>query len=125
LAARDSRLDVRSLFNPEFAERNNWWSVLRALREGPADGAPVAIVNADLLAAPSWVGGFLTKWRRHRRGAARGGPRAAPHGRVDEVELRPDGTLARIGKVGIDPGDGEYVGMLAAGAASARRSATR
>jgi choline kinase len=116
LAARGGRLDVQTLFNAEFAELNNWWSVLLALRDVPADGAPVAIINADLLAAPSWVGSFLAAAAT----SAADGLLAVDLERrlTDEsmkVELRPDGTLSRIGKVGIEPGEGEYVGMLAAG----------
>src|SRR3712207_3991689 len=40
--------------NPEYAEINNWWSMLRALRELPDDGA-IVVLNADLLAEPEEV----------------------------------------------------------------------
>ena len=100
--------------NPEFAELNNWWSLLRALRELPEDG-PVAVINADLLADPAHVAAFLAE-------AATGdadGLLAVDLEKVltDEsmkVELGPGGTLTRIGKVGIDAPVGEYVGMLMA-----------
>src|SRR4051794_10980922 len=44
--------------NPEYAELNNWWSLLRALRELPDEG-PVAVLNADLLVAPGDLADFL------------------------------------------------------------------
>ncbi len=105
---------VAIVANPEFADLNNWWSLLRALRELPDDG-PVVVVNADLLADPGHVAGFLAA-------AATGdadGLLAVDLEKVltDEsmkVSLAPDGRLARIGKVGIDAPVGEYVGMLLA-----------
>src|SRR3712207_2526439 len=45
---RDRPEQVGTVFNPEYADINNWWSLLRALRELPEDG-PVAVINADLL----------------------------------------------------------------------------
>jgi choline kinase len=100
--------------NPEFAELNNWWSLLRALRELPDDG-PVVVVNADLLADPAHVAAFLAD---ARTGAA-DGLLAVDLEKVltDEsmkVELDGEGRLARIGKVGIEAPVGEYVGMLMA-----------
>ena len=100
--------------NPEFAELNNWWSLLRALRELPDDG-PVVVVNADLLADPAHVAAFLAD---ARTGEA-DGLLAVDLEKVltDEsmkVELGPDETLTRIGKVGIEEPVGEYVGMLMA-----------
>src|SRR5688500_6174684 len=47
-----------TVMNPEFAEINNWWSLLRALRELPEDG-PVVVINADLLVAPDAVAAFI------------------------------------------------------------------
>ncbi len=106
--------DVAIVANPEFAELNNWWSLLRALRELPADG-PVVVLNADLLAAPGHVADFLEQ-------AATGDAEGLLAVDVDKpltdesmkVALRPDGTLLRIGKVGIDDPAGEYVGLLMA-----------
>ncbi len=106
--------DIRVVRNPEFAELNNWWSLLRALRELPEDG-PVVVVNADLLADPEHVTAFV-------RGAATGdadGLMAVDLERrlTDEsmkVARAGDGTLERIGKVGVDPAAGEYIGMLMA-----------
>jgi choline kinase len=106
--------DIRTVLNPEFAELNNWWSLLRALRELPEDG-PVLVLNSDLLADPAHVTEFI-------RGAGTGdadGLIAVDLEReiTDEsmkVSRAADGTLARIGKVGVDSPAGEYIGMLMA-----------
>ena len=105
---------VSTVMNPEYAEINNWWSLLRALRELPEDG-PVAVINADLLVDPSAVSAFL-------RAVAAGEHEAMlavdlERRLTDEsmkVSTREDGTLDRIGKVGIDHPVGEYIGILAA-----------
>ena len=112
LAERDEA--VRVIHNPEYAEINNWWSVLRALRELPDDG-PVVIVNADLLVDPEVVAGFL-------RAGAGGNADALlaidfERNLTDEsmkVEQDAEGRLTRIGKVGMDAPVGEYIGMLMA-----------
>ncbi|WP_205698310.1 NTP transferase domain-containing protein [Conexibacter sp. SYSU D00693] len=100
--------------NPQYATRNNWWSLLLALRRLPA-GEPVAVVNADLLADPDAVASFLV--------AAANGPAegllAVDLQRLltDEsmkVQLDDGGALSRIGKVGIAAPVGEYVGLLMA-----------
>ena len=105
---------VGTVFNPEYAEINNWWSLLRALRELPEDG-PVAVINADLLVAPDVVAAFL-------RDVATGEHDALiavdlERRLTDEsmkVSATGDRTLERIGKVGIDDPVGEYIGILAA-----------
>ena len=104
--------DVRVLANPEFAELNNWWSLLRALRELPEDG-PVAVLNADLLADPEQVAAFLAE----APAIEADGVLAVDLGKelTDEsmkVSLGPDGALERIGKVGVQDPAGEYVGLL-------------
>ena len=109
--------DVRVIANPRFASRNNWWSVLLALRELPEDG-PVAILNADLLIDPDQIRAFLT------------GPRSEGLMAVDleqgvteesmKVELGTDEVIAKIGKVGLDAPAGEYVGLLMASGATLR-----
>lgn len=104
--------DVRLVPNPEFAELNNWWSLLRALRELPDDG-PVAVLNADLLADPGAVMDFLEQ----AASDPAEGVLAVDLEKVltDEsmkVSLGADGGLERIGKVGIEDPVGEYVGML-------------
>jgi choline kinase len=110
LAERDD--DVRVLPNPQFAELNNWWSLLRALRALPAEG-PVAVLNADLLADPEHVAAFL-----HEAGTLGAeGVLAVDLDKdlTDEsmkVALAADGTLSAIGKVAVEDPVGEYIGML-------------
>jgi choline kinase len=106
--------EIELVANPEYAELNNWWSLLRALRELPDEG-PVAVLNADLLVDPRHVADFLFD-------AAAASAEALIC--VDlERELTDEsmkvgrgegGVLAGIGKVGIDEAVGEYVGMLMA-----------
>ena len=113
--------DVGTVMNPEYADINNWWSLLRALRELPDEG-PVVVINADLLVAPSVVEAFI-------RDVAAGKHEAMlavdlERRLTDEsmkVSSHPDGTLARIGKVGIDDPVGEYIGILAARGEGLRR----
>lgn len=105
---------VRVIENPEFAELNNWWSLLRALRALPGEG-PVLVVNADLLADPAQVTAFVHAAATDDAA----GLLAVDHERrlTDEsmkVSLSPNGTLGRIGKEGVDAAVGEYIGMLAA-----------
>ena len=107
--------------NPEYAELNNWWSMLRALRELPDDG-PVVLVNADLLVEPEHVTSFVEE-------AAAGHADAVlavdlVKTLTDEsmkVSLTADDTLDRIGKVDIDDPAGEYIGMLMARGGALRR----
>ncbi len=98
--------------NPEFAELNNWWSLLRALRELPDDG-PVAVLNADLLADPEAVVAFL---EQAAAGPADGVLAVDLEKRLTDesmkVSLAPDGRLERIGKLDVERPVGEYVGML-------------
>jgi choline kinase len=113
LAGRDGVPAVQVVANPDFEALNNWWSLLLALRELPEDG-PVVVVNGDLLTHPDWLSGFLADVA----GGAADGVLAVDTQRelTDEsmkVALAPDGTLARIGKVGIEDPVGEYVGILA------------
>ncbi len=105
---------VRVVPNPEFADLNNWWSLLRALRELPDDG-PVLVVNGDLLADPKHVTAFV---RFAAAGDADGLLAVDLERRLTDESMKiaraPDGTLERIGKVGVDPPVGEYIGMLMA-----------
>jgi choline kinase len=106
--------EIELVPNPEYAELNNWWSLLRALRELPEEG-PVAVLNADLLIAPRHLADFLFD-------AATTSAEALicvdlERQLTDEsmkVARGGDGALARIGKVGIDDAVGEYVGVLMA-----------
>lgn len=112
VAVRDE--DVAIVHNPEYAELNNWWSVLRALRELPDDG-PVVVINADLHIEPEHVAGFL---RVAAEGPADGLLAIDLERRLTDesmkVSRRPDGTIDRIGKVDIDDPAGEYIGILMA-----------
>ena len=119
LADRSQHVGV--VANPEYAELNNWWSMLRALRELPDDG-PIVLLNADLLVEPEHVTAFVE--------AAAAGPadgllavdlvKQLTHESM-KVSLTADATLARIGKVEIDAPAGEYVGMLMARGVALRR----
>lgn len=104
---------VRVVANPDFAELNNWWSLLRALRELPDEG-PVAVLNADLLAEDESVAAFL---EHAAEDAAEGVLAVDLDKRLTEesmkVSLARDGRLERIGKVSVADPAGEYVGLLA------------
>jgi choline kinase len=110
----DREAPIKLIDNPEYESCNNWWSVLRALRELPA-GAPVVIINADLLIDPSEVREFIAS---AAYGTADGLLAADLEQAVTEesmkVSLRPDGVLGQIGKVDIASPAGEYVGLLMA-----------
>jgi choline kinase len=109
---------VRVVHNAHYARLNNWYSVLLALQSIESDGSGVAILNADLVAAPDWIGRFLVD------------SGSTPAESLIAVDLQrrltdesmkvsaSDGqggaTLSRIGKVGVDDPVGEYVGMLMA-----------
>lgn len=105
---------VATVHVPEYAERNNWWSLLCALRLLPDEGL-VVVVNADLCVAPAALAAFLDD-------AAAGdadGLLAIDFERhlTDEsmkVEQDGDGALLRIGKEAVEHGVGEYVGILMA-----------
>ena len=112
IAGRDAEIGV--VMNPEFAELNNWWSVLRALREIP-EGEPVAIINSDLFVEADAVSGFLTAMAE---GADEGALAIDLERELTDESMKvsqsPSGVLERIGKVDIDAPVGEYVGMMMA-----------
>jgi choline kinase len=106
---------LATVHNPDFARLNNWFSLLLALRAIPDPEARVVVLNADLFVSPATVARFLADCGSTRAE----GLLAVDFARelTDEsmkVALRPDGTLARIGKVGVEGAAGEYVGMLMA-----------
>jgi choline kinase len=108
------REEVELLHNPEYADLNNWWSLLRALRELPEEG-PVAVVNADLLVDPGCLGDFLFDAATTAAEALICVDLARELTDESMKVARGDGdSLARIGKVGVDDAVGEYVGMLMA-----------
>ena len=122
LAGRPQPVGV--IVNPEYAELNNWLSMLRALRELPADEA-IVLINADLLVEPEHVASFIED-------AAVGQPDAVlavdlVKELTDEsmkVSLTAADTLARIGKANIADPAGEYIGMLMARGPALRRLRT-
>lgn len=119
LAGRAAAVGV--VVNPEYAELNNWWSMLRALRELPDDG-PVVLINADLLVEPEHVASFIEDAATGRADAVLAVDLVKTL--TDEsmkVSLTAGDTLRRIGKVEIDDPAGEYIGMLMARGAALRR----
>jgi choline kinase len=112
LEGRDDEIAV--IENPDYAEINNWWSVLRAIRELPEDG-PVVVVNADLLLSPADVAAFLSAAAAHAGdGLLAVDVERAVTDESMKVSRRADGTLHRIGKVDVEDPAGEYIGMLMA-----------
>ncbi|HEV2775801.1 MAG TPA: NTP transferase domain-containing protein [Solirubrobacteraceae bacterium] len=100
--------------NPEYAELNNWWSLLRALRELPDDG-PVVLLNADLLVEPEHVTNFIEEAASgHADGVLAVDLVKSLTDESMKVSLTADDTLQRIGKVDIVDPAGEYIGMLMA-----------
>ncbi len=104
-----------TLHNPEYARLNNWYSVLLALRSVTEPDARVVVVNGDLFVEPEAIARFLAEVDATDAEALI----AVDLERTltDEsmkVSLRPDGTLDRIGKVGVEPAAGEYPGILMA-----------
>jgi 2-aminoethylphosphonate-pyruvate transaminase len=116
-----SAVDVEIVRNPDFDRLNNWWSLLLALRALPGD-EPVLVINADLLTDPEQVRAFV----EHSASTRSDGLLAIDFERqlTDEsmkVSRTADGTLATIGKAGVEAPVGEYIGMLMARGAPLRR----
>lgn len=104
----------RRLHNPEYERYNNWYSVLCALQELPAD-ARVVVMNGDLCAEPSWLLSFFT----HAATTSAEGVLAIDFARplTEEsmkVSATEERTLRTIGKHGFADPVGEYVGLLMA-----------
>jgi choline kinase len=115
LAGRDGTAAAATLHNPDVETLNNWWSVLLALRAQPDPDARVVVMNGDLFAEEDAIARFLEAAATTEAEALL----AVDLERelTDEsmkVTLRPDGALDRIGKRGVEPGAGEYVGLLMA-----------
>ena len=127
--AAHHRAGAEPLHNPHYAEINNWYSVLLALREVPGHGDQrVVIVNGDLCADPDWMAQFVVQCATTDREALIAVDLAREL--TDEsmkvsVGGREPATLAQIGKAGVERAAGEYVGMLMArgGALAAFRAA--
>lgn len=118
----ERRSGATTIHNVDYARLNNWYSVLLPLRAVCDPDARVVIVNGDLFAETSSMTAFLEACATTEAEALIAVDLERPL--TDEsmkVGVRADGTLDRIGKVGIDDPVGEYVGMLMArGAALAR-----
>lgn len=105
----------RLLFNPDYLTFNNWYSVLRALRDLPGGGSRVVVMNGDLFAPPEWIAQFL-------RAAADTTEDALlaidfdRHLTEESMKVSQDerGALATIGKHEFPDPVGEYVGLLMA-----------
>jgi choline kinase len=117
-AAMRPEHDLSLLHNVDYARRNNWFSVLLALRAvGDRDGGRVAVINGDLCAEPAWITSFLVAAAT----TASESLVAVDLERTltDEsmkVAVRPDdrSALQAIGKTDVVAPVGEYVGMLMA-----------
>jgi choline kinase len=109
-----------ALHNPSYLTRNNWFSVLLAMRALGPD-ARMVVLNGDLCASPEWIAQFLIACLD------------APHDALLAVDFDReltaesmkvsagiDGRLATIGKHEFADPVGEYVGMLFACGESGR-----
>jgi choline kinase len=102
-----------TLFNEHYATRNNWYSVLLALRACAAeDPERVYVLNSDLYAPAQMYRQFVAESRAAGPGACLAID--STHRLTDEaMKVRTeDGRIVDIGKVGVDDPSGEYVGML-------------
>jgi choline kinase len=122
-AAAHRQHGLALLHNPVWAQRNNWFSVLLALRASAPDRR-VVVMNGDLCAEPAWIASFLVAAATTASEALLAVDSARPV--TDEsmkVAVHPQdtGALRAIGKVGVSEPIGEYVGMLMAGGATLAR----
>jgi choline kinase len=118
---RDLDLPVTTLFNPEYARLNNWYSVLLALRERSPECDAVAIVNSDLFAGAEWFEAFFSEALSTDRESLIGvdlqrqlTDESMKVGAANGSATGPL-VLTEIGKVGVAEPVGEYVGLLLAG----------
>lgn len=117
---RHGHADVTTVFNPEYATLNNWYTLLVALRSidlGPDDR--VVVFNSDLYAEPDWFAAFVEASATTDAESliAVDVERTLTDESMKVSARDGDGgpaLLERIGKVGIDDPIGEYVGMLMA-----------
>jgi CDP-L-myo-inositol myo-inositolphosphotransferase len=102
-----------TIFNQHYATRNNWYSVLLALRQcTEEEPGRVFIINSDLYAPSAVYQDFVTRSRASDADAclAVDGVRALTDEAM-KVEIV-DGRIVDIGKVGVRAPSGEYIGML-------------
>jgi choline kinase len=109
-----SEVPVTTLFNPEYARLNNWYSVLLALRERSPGCDSVAIVNSDLFAAAPWFEAFFTEALSTGRESLIGVDLERDLTDESMKVAAANGSLTSIGKVGVAEPVGEYVGLLLA-----------
>jgi choline kinase len=115
-----SGLPLSTLFNPEYARLNNWYSVLLALRERAPGTDAVAIVNSDLFAGSEWLGRFfadaIATTRESLIGIDLARELTDESMKVSAANRSEPGwrTLTGIGKTGVAEPVGEYVGLLMA-----------
>jgi choline kinase len=120
LRGRGDAVEVELVPNSDYARRNNWWSLLVALRGLPeGEAGRVVVFNSDLCARPGWFEAFLLAAATTERESLVAVDTARPL--TDEsmkVSARDgaEGTLhlELIGKAGIADPVGEYVGMFMA-----------
>jgi choline kinase len=118
VTTRRSPLPVHVLRNDAYDSRNNWYSLLLALRHLDEQAWPgsLLVMNGDLCAPPSWYEPFVRRAATVRNGhgwVAVDTERALTDEAM-KVALRRDGArlvCRRIGKVGVEGATAEYVGM--------------
>ncbi|MEO7197147.1 MAG: NTP transferase domain-containing protein [Solirubrobacterales bacterium] len=115
LSTREDEAEM--LYNEQFAELNNWYSVLLALRAADGDQAGVVILNGDLFAEPAWIADFLVAAARTESDALIGVD--TERQLTDEsMKVSVTGTspmiLREVGKLDVTHPVGEYVGLAMA-----------
>lgn len=119
LGSRSTDLDLEVVRNTYYAELNNWYSLLVALRRLHERDWPgsLVVLNGDLCARPAWYGQFFREVGKPRRRPAM---LAVDFERplteeAMKVAVRPDESgdriCTRIGKSDVPDPVGEYVGM--------------
>jgi choline kinase len=109
---------VTTIYNRDFADLNNWYSVLLALRSlGDGGDDRVVIMNGDLFARPAWVAAFLAESATTDSTSLIGvdlGRRLTDESMKVSAGDGDPAVVGRIGKVGVNDPVGEYVGLLMA-----------
>lgn len=108
-----SALGCELVHNPEYAARNNWFSLRLALSHLAAGGwdGSVCVLNSDLLVGPRVLGRFLEAAARDGRSLLAVDPEAPRTDEQMKIALE-DGRVVDIGKGALTaPPAGEYVGL--------------
>ena len=106
-------LTVRLVHNDHSTTRNNWYSLLVGFDslERPLK-SDVVVLNSDLYASVGWIETSIRRCLTTTTAAAMVVDRARGHTQeAMKVSLHDDGGIDRVGKVGIDHPEGEYVGV--------------